>query len=71
MSSLAHFTGVLYTPVWVLTLSVYLLWLWKASNSEQTEVKHPRSFLCSREKVIIQVGCLPVRNLSADVPGST
>ena len=23
MSSLAHFTGVLYTPAWVFTLSVY------------------------------------------------
>ena len=41
MSSQAHFTGVLYTPMWVFSLSVYLLRLWKASNDEQVEVKHP------------------------------
>ena len=42
MSSLAHFTGVLYTPAWVFTLSVYHHRFPKTSNSEQADVKHPR-----------------------------
>ncbi len=42
MSSLAHFTGVLYSPAWVFTLSVYHHRFPKTSNSEQADVKHPR-----------------------------
>ena len=38
----AHFTGVLYTPSWVFTLSVYHHRFPKTSNSEQADVKHPR-----------------------------
>ena len=45
MSSLAHFTGVLYSPAWVFTLSVYHHRFPKTSNSKRAEVKHPR-FLC-------------------------
>ena len=47
MSSLAHFTGVLYSPAWVFTLSVYHHRFPKTSNSKRAEVKHPRFFLCS------------------------
>ena len=42
MSSLAHFTGVLYSPAWVFTLSVYSYRFPKTSNIEQADVKHPR-----------------------------
>ena len=42
MSSLAHFTGVLYSPAWVFTLSVYHHRFPKTSNSKRAEVKHPR-----------------------------
>jgi len=50
MSSLAHFTGVLYSPAWVFTLSVYHHRFPKTSNSEQAEVKHPRfSFVVNRK----------------------
>ena len=42
MSSQAHFTGVLYSPAWVFTLSVYHHRFPKTSNSEQADVKHPR-----------------------------
>ena len=42
MSSLAHFMGVLYSPAWVFTLSVYHHRFPKTSNSERAEVKHPR-----------------------------
>ena len=41
MSSLAHFTGVLYSPAWVFTLSVYHHRFPKTSNSKQADVKHP------------------------------
>ena len=34
MSSLAHFTGVLYSPAWVFTLSVYHHRFPKTSNSK-------------------------------------
>ena len=42
MSSLAHFTGVLYSPAWVFTLSVYHHRFPKTSNSKRAVVKHPR-----------------------------
>ena len=42
MSSLAHFTGVLYSPAWVFTLSVYHHRFPKTSNSKRADVKHPR-----------------------------
>ena len=42
MSSLAHFTGVLYSPAWMFTLSVYHHRFPKTSNSKRAEVKHPR-----------------------------
>ena len=38
----AHFTGVLYTPSWVFTLSVYHHRFPKTSNSKRAAVKHPR-----------------------------
>ena len=53
MSSLAHFTGVLYSPAWVFTLSVYSYRFPKTSNIEQTEVKHSRFFVCSYQWSII------------------
>ena len=40
MSSLAHFTGVIYSPAWVFTLSVYHHRFPKTSNSKRAEVKH-------------------------------
>ena len=60
MSSLAHFTGVLYSPAWVFTLSVYSYRFPKTSNIEQTEVKHSRFFVCShqRNKNDLTLGCL-------------
>ena len=60
MSSLAHFTGVLYTPAWVFTLSVYHHGFPKTSNSEQADVKHPRFFVCSNQqsKINLTYGCL-------------
>ena len=42
LSSLAHFTGVLYSPAWVFTLSVYHHRFPKTSNSERAVVKHSR-----------------------------
>ena len=42
MSSQAHFTGVLYAPAWVFTLSVYHHRFPKTSNSERAVVKHLR-----------------------------
>ena len=42
MSSLAHFTGVLYSPAWVFTLSVYHHRFPKTSNSKRADVKHLR-----------------------------
>ena len=44
MSSQAHFTGVLYYPAWVFTLSVSCNGFPKTSNSKRAEVKHPRFF---------------------------
>ena len=38
MSSQAHFTGVLYSPAWVFTLSVYSYRFPKTSNIEQADV---------------------------------
>jgi len=42
MSSLAHFTGMLYSPAWVFTLSVSCNGFPKTSNSKRAAVKHPR-----------------------------
>ena len=41
MSSLAHFTGVLYTPAWVF-LCLFTTLAVVGQNIEQAEVKHPR-----------------------------
>lgn len=51
MSSPAHFTGVLYSPAWVFTLSVYHHRFPKTSNSKRAEVKHPL-FICSKHSII-------------------
>jgi len=71
MSSLAHFTGVLYTPAWVLTLSVFQHGCGRPRRRTDGSKAPTFFFYVVEKKVIIQVGCLPVRNLSADVPGST
>ena len=59
MSSLAHFTGVLYTPAWVF-LCLFTTLAVVGQNIEQAEVKHPRFFVCSHQlrKINLTFGCL-------------
>ena len=55
MFSPAHFTGVLYTPAWVFTLSVYHHRFPKTSNSKRADVKHLR-FLYVVKQIIYSSG---------------
>ena len=62
MFSPAHFTGVLYTPAWVFTLSVYHHRFPKTSNSKRADVKHLR-FLYAVNKYLNQLALGACQNM--------